>query len=179
SSVASVSANGEVKALKPGTATIIVSSSNGKTAKCEVTVNAKVIRMERILLDFEELSLEKGSTHQFTATVYPVETTSPELEWWSDDESIAKVDGNGLVMMIGEGSTIVHVRSVRWPEIEAICRINVTDAVDGIIADDAPCDIYTSGGQLLKKAVLPSEIQYLDRGIYIIRQGGKTTKLLK
>ncbi|MDE6553398.1 MAG: Ig-like domain-containing protein, partial [Muribaculaceae bacterium] len=179
SSVASVSANGEVKAQKAGSTTIIASSSNGKTSKCEVTVNAKVIRMERILLDVEELSLEKGSTHQFTATVYPAETTSPELEWWSDDEGIAKVDRSGLVTMIGEGSTIVHVRSIRWPEIEATCRINVTDAVDGIIADDAPCDIYMSGGHLLKKAVPASEIRYLDRGIYIIRQGGKTTKLLK
>lgn len=178
-SVASVSSNGEVKALKPGTATIIVSSSNGKTAACSVTVNAKEIEMEAIILDAEELSLEIGDTYQFTATLLPAETTHPELEWWSDDESVAKVDGFGLVTMMGEGATVVHVRSVRWPGIEATCRINVTDAVDGIIADNAPCDIYTSNGQLIKKAVPPSEIQYLERGIYIIRQGGKTTKLLK
>lgn len=81
--------------------------------------------------------------------------------------------------MVGEGTTTVHVRSVRWNHVEATCRLNVTDAVEGIIADDAPCDIYTTNGKLLKKAVPPSEIQHLDRGLYIILQGGKTTKLLK
>lgn len=182
-SVATVSSedgrNACVKAIKEGVAVISASSSNGKTAACSVTVNAKEIEMEAIILDAEELSLEIGDTYQFTATLLPAETTHPELEWWSDDESVAKVDGFGLVTMMGEGATVVHVRSVRWPGIEATCRINVTDAVDGIIADNAPCDIYTSNGQLIKKAVPPSEIQYLERGIYIIRQGGKTTKLLK
>ncbi|MBD5260528.1 MAG: hypothetical protein HDS38_00145 [Bacteroides sp.] len=178
-SVASVSANGEVQALKAGTATITVSSTNGKTATCVVTVELKVIEMQAIALDAEELSLEVGDTHQFIATVLPAEATYPELEWWIDDETVATVDQNGLLTMVGEGSTTVHVRSVRWPDIEATCRLNVTDAVDGIIADDAPCDIYTTNGKLLKQSVPASEIQNLDRGIYIIRQRGNTTKLLK
>ena len=135
--------------------------------------------MERILLDAELLELEIGDTHQFVATVLPVETTDPTLEWWVDDESVATVDQNGLVTMVGEGFTTVHVRSVSWPAIEAYCQLNVTDAVEGLISDGAPCDIYTTNGTLLKKAVPTSEIQNLDRGLYLIRQGGKTTKLLK
>ncbi|MBD5263148.1 MAG: hypothetical protein HDS39_03645 [Bacteroides sp.] len=137
------------------------------------------IQIQSITLDVEELSLEVGDTHQFIATVLPAEATYPELEWWIDDETVATVDQNGLLTMVGEGSTTVHVRSVRWPDIEATCRLNVTDAVDGIIADDAPCDIYTTNGKLLKQSVPASEIQNLDRGIYIIRQRGNTTKLLK
>ena len=137
------------------------------------------IQIQFITLDVEELSLEVGDTHQFIATVLPAEATYPELEWWIDDETVATVDQNGLLTMVGEGSTTVHVRSVRWPDIEATCRLNVTDAVDGIIADDAPCDIYTTNGKLLKQSVPASEIQNLDRGIYIIRQRGNTTKLLK
>ena len=137
------------------------------------------IQIQSITLDVEELSLEVGDTHQFIATVLPAEATYPELEWWIDDETVATVDQNGLLTMVGEGTTTVHVRSVRWPDIEATCRLNVTDAVDGIIADDAPCDIYTTNGKLLKQSVPASEIQNLDRGIYIIRQRGNTTKLLK
>lgn len=52
-------------------------------------------------------------------------------------------------------------------------------AVDGLKDDDAPCDIYTYGGQLLKCGVPPSEIQNLKHGFYLIRKRGKTTKLLK
>ena len=178
-SVASVSINGEVKALNAGTATITVSSINGKTATCVVTVEPKVIEMQSITLDAEEFVLEVGDTHQFTATVIPAETTYPELEWWTDDETVATVDQNGFVTKVGEGSTTVHVRSVRWPDIEATCRLNVTDAVDCVITDDAPCDIYTTNGKLLKQSVPTSDIRKLDRGLYIIRQRGKTTKLLK
>ena len=178
-SVASVSAIGEVKALKAGTATITVSTANGKTATCIVTVEPKVIEMQSINLDAEELALEVGDTHQFIATVLPAETTYPELEWWTDDETVATVDQNGLLTMVGEGTTTVHVRSVRWPDIEAVCRLNVTSGVEGIMEEDAPCDIYTTNGKLLKQSVPTSEIRKLDRGLYIIRQRGKTTKLLK
>ena len=178
-SVASVSINGEVKALNAGTATITVSSTNGNTATCVVTVEPKVIEMQSITLDAEELALEVGDTHQFIATVLPAETTYPELEWWTDDETVATVDQNGFVTMVGEGTTTVHVRSVRWPDIEAVCRLNVTSGVEGIMEEDAPCDIYTTNGKLLKQSVPTSEIRKLDRGLYIIRQRGKTTKLLK
>ena len=178
-SVASVSVNGEVQALKAGTATITVSTANGKTATCVVTVEPKVIEMQSITLDAEELALEVGDTHQFLATVLPAETTYPELEWWTDDETVATVDQNGLLTMVGEGTTTVHVRSVRWPDIEAVCRLNVTSGVEGIMEEDAPCDIYTTNGKLLKQSVPTSEIRKLDRGLYIIRQRGKTTKLLK
>ena len=51
--------------------------------------------------------------------------------------------------------------------------------VKDIMAEDAPCDIYTTNGKLLRKSVPVSELRNLDRGLYIIRQRGKTTKLLK
>ena len=168
-----------IKALKAGVAVITATSSNGISASCTVTVTAEEIPMQVIILDADMLELEVGDTHQFIATVLPAETTYPELEWWTDDETVAIVDQNGFVTMVGEGTITVHVRSVRWPDIEATCRLNVTDAVDCVITDDAPCDIYTTNGKLLKQSVPTSEIRKLDRGLYIIRQRGKTTKLLK
>ncbi len=45
--------------------------------------------------------------------------------------------------------------------------------------DNAPCDVYTSNGVLLKKATTLPDIHSLRPGLYIIRQGHKTTKLLK
>lgn len=137
------------------------------------------VEMESILLDVEALDLEVGDTYQFVATVIPAETTYPELEWWVDDEKIATIDRNGFLSVIGEGSTTVHVRSVRWSEVEATCTLDVSASVEGIIAEDAPCDIYTIDGKLIKKDVLATEIQNLDCGFYLIRQRGKTTKILK
>lgn len=139
----------------------------------------EVVEIEYINLDPEILTLEVGESYQLKATVYPSNITYPELAWWEEDESVATVDNNGLVTMIGEGETYVWAVSKRWPEIRATCHIVTGAGVEGPTADKATCDIYTSDGQLLKSSVPPSEIQNLKHGFYLIRQRGKTIKLLK
>lgn len=177
--VATVSKNGEVTAIAPGNTIITATASNGMIAICLVTVSAMEIEMKGIVLDAEVLDLEIGDTHQFVAMVFPEDTTYPELEWWIEDETIGVIDGNGFVTMMGEGSTTVHVRSVRWTHVEATCRLNVTSAVVGLMNNDAPCDIYSANGLLIKKAVPPSDIKDLDRGLYLIRRGNQIIKILK
>ena len=65
------------------------------------------------------------------------------------------------------------------PEHDAGFYGHFYTAVDTLNTDDAPCDIYSISGELLRKSVPASELGNLDRGLYLIRQGGKTTKLLK
>ena len=182
--VAKVTGNGceaTITALSPGWVLIYATAFNGWTAECSIHIDVPpgTIYMDDIVLDAENLSLNIGDTHQFNASIYPENTTYPDLYWWVDDEEVAVVDQNGLLTIIGEGATLVHVRSVTWFEIEATCHLDVKAGVDGIIVDDSPIDIYSPSGTLLRKQVLPSEIEYLDHGLYFIRQGGKTTKLLK
>lgn len=47
------------------------------------------------------------------------------------------------------------------------------------LEDNTACDVYTTNGVLLKKSATSTDIDNLSTGIYIIRQGGTTTKLLK
>ncbi|MBD5323281.1 MAG: Ig domain-containing protein, partial [Bacteroides sp.] len=69
--VATVSAGGVVTAVKAGKATITVTSSNGKTATCEVTVDAKIIFVESLTIDPTTWSGVVGSEFKITATVLP------------------------------------------------------------------------------------------------------------
>lgn len=182
--MAKVTGNGceaTITALSPGWVLIYATAFNGLTKECSVYIDEVpgTIEMYDIRLDVDNLSLGIGDTHQFKATVYPPDTTYPELVWWVEDESVAIVDQNGFMTVVGEGSTVLHVRSLRWFEVYASCQINVSVGVEGLIAEDAPCDILTTDGQLLRKDAPPSELEYLKRGLYIIRQRGKTTKLLK
>lgn len=181
-SIANVNANGTeatVTALAPGYVEIHAQSSNGMTATCRITVEARIIEIESIVLDVESLELEVGDTHQLVATVYPSDATDKELKWWVDDENVATVDHSGFVKMIGEGSTKVHVRSVRWNHVEATCHLDVSADVQGLIADGSPCDVYTADGHLLRKSVSSSQLVDLPKGLYLIRQHGTTIKLLK
>ena len=130
-------------------------------------------------MNTEEISLEEGQSYQLTATVVPYDVTYPELEWWSDDENVAVVDGSGLVTMTGTGETIIHVRSAVWNYVEAECRVNGVAGVDGIISDDLPCDIYSISGELLRKGVSSREIERIAKGTYIVVQGTKRIKFIK
>ena len=52
-----------------------------------------------------------GGTAQLTASVRPSNAADPSLTWTSSDESIATVDGNGLVTGISTGDVVITVTS--------------------------------------------------------------------
>lgn len=178
-SVATVSSNGLVAAVHEGTAIISVSASNGVSATCVVTVETKIVEMEAIILDAEDLALEVGDCYQLSATVVPVDATYTELEWWTENENVAVVDNYGLVTVTGVGETLIRVRSAVWNDVEATCRINASSDVAGIICEDQPCDIYSISGELLREGVAASEIGHLRKGMYIICQGSIRKKVVK
>ncbi|MDE6479809.1 MAG: Ig-like domain-containing protein, partial [Muribaculaceae bacterium] len=74
-SIATVSDEGVITAVKAGTATITATTANGKTASCVVTVATKVIEVTDITLDKTELSLIEDETATLTATVVPENAT--------------------------------------------------------------------------------------------------------
>ena len=106
SSVASVDANGNVTALKPGVATITV-SYEGESATCEVTVETTLASI--VVLNMSDLNLKPGETYSLVASVYPVYTTDQSLIWTSSNSSVASVDQNGLVTAIGGGTAAITV----------------------------------------------------------------------
>ena len=121
--VASVS-NGKVTALKTGKATITVKTDDGgKTATCEVTVNAKVYPIEEIVLDKTYAEIKVGNEITLTATIYPSNATSKTLKWTSSDTSVATVS-NGKVTALKAGQVVVKATSEEY-NISAICDVTV------------------------------------------------------
>lgn len=178
-SVATVSSEGVVTAVKAGSATITATTSNGLTASCIVTVEQKIIEIEAIILNAEELYLEIGATYQLNAEIIPTDATYQDLEWQVDDESVATITNAGLLTVVGEGVAIVYVRSLYSPDIEASCTLNATSEVAGIGAENAKCDIYDIDGRLLRKDMESKDFQNLDKGIYIMVQGQRRIKAIK
>ena len=58
--VATVDQNGTIVAKQPGTAIITVTTTNDKTAICEVTVTKKPVPIESVELNKNELILKAG-----------------------------------------------------------------------------------------------------------------------
>lgn len=121
--VASVS-NGKVTALKAGKATITVKTDDGgKTATCEVTVNAKVYPIDEIILDKTYIEIKVGSEITLTATIYPSNATNKTLKWTSSDTNVATVS-NGKITALKAGQVVVKAISEEY-NISAICEVKV------------------------------------------------------
>ena len=105
-SVATVSDQGEVTAVRAGNCTI-TATAGGKSAACTVTVSAKEIPVERITLSSTTLSLKEGDSHILTATVTPSDATDSQVTWSSSDPSVATVSNTGKVVAVRGGNCTI------------------------------------------------------------------------
>ena len=127
-SVASVDNSGKVTAVKAGSATITVTTTDGsKTATCSVTVTAKTIEVNDVGLDKSEMEMVAGDSYQFTVTLKPDNASDKTLSWSSSDENVATVDNSGKVTAISEGKVTITVKTSN-PAQSASCDITVKAA---------------------------------------------------
>ncbi len=127
-SVASVDNSGKVTAVKAGSATITVTTTDGsKTATCYVTVTAKTIEVNNVGLDKSEMEMVTGDSYQFTVTIKPDNASDKTLSWSSSDENVATVDNTGKVTAVSEGKVTITVKTSN-PAQSASCDITVKAA---------------------------------------------------
>ena len=127
SSVATVK-EGVVTAIKPGSATITVKSDDGgKTATCEVTVNAKVYPVTSIALDRTSHEMTEGDEFTLTVTINPSNATNKNVSWKSSNTSVATVS-NGKVTAVKAGSATITVTTEDGSKT-ATCEVTVNAKV--------------------------------------------------
>ncbi|MDR0420045.1 MAG: Ig-like domain-containing protein [Prevotellaceae bacterium] len=114
--------NGVITAVAVGSATITATSANGKTARCEVTVEVAVVEVESITLEPAPLNLYVGDSETLTATVNPDNATDKTITWQSSDTEVATVT-DGVVPAIAAGTATITATSANGKT--ATCDINV------------------------------------------------------
>ena len=134
--VASVSPEGVVTSVAPGTAEI-TASCGSVFAKCAVTVEVAATSLS---LDKNSLNLFIGDTETIAATVLP-ENTTDQLTWLSSDEAIATVQ-DGVVTAVALGEATITAKA---GEKTATCSVKVEfkmNAVDlGLSVKWAECNL--------------------------------------
>ncbi|WP_283606943.1 Ig-like domain-containing protein [Faecalispora anaeroviscerum] len=127
--IADVDQQGNVIAYCIGMATITARCGE-YTATCDVTVIALI---EGIFLDQTEITLDRGTEGQLTASIIPLDTTEDKtITWVSSNPDIATVDVTGKVNGVKTGTTTITAK-VR--EHTASCNINVVALIHGITLD--------------------------------------------
>ena len=129
SRVATVDANGNITAVKAGSAYIYAKSVDGPYAYSYVTVKAKEtpqppaeVKVTNITLDTRYLRLDAGKKYELNYTVYPYNATDKTLTWTSSNEDVATVE-NGVITAIGRGSAYITATSSNG--VQTSCYVDV------------------------------------------------------
>ena len=159
-STASVDNNGKVTAVKVGSATITVTTTDGsKTATCSVTVTAKTVSVTEVSLDKTELEITEGESAQLSATVKPDDASDKSVEWTSSDTKVATVDANGKVSAVTQGSATITVKTADGGKT-ASCEITVIPAkigVTGINIDNWTINLPVGETAVVKYTIQPED----------------------
>ncbi|HEY0528343.1 MAG TPA: Ig-like domain-containing protein, partial [Gemmatimonadaceae bacterium] len=110
-SVATVSSNGVVTAVSPGTANV-VATSEGKSATVIVTVTR--VPVSSVVLDASSLTLVQGSSQQINGTAKDAAEnalTDRVITWSSDNTSVGTVSSTGLVRAVSPGTATITATS--------------------------------------------------------------------
>ena len=119
--VVSIDANGKIRALKAGTATITARTANNKTATCTVTVNKAA--PEKITVSPASKTVNVGETFSVAAQITPAEAANDKLTWSSNNTSVAVVDANGKVTAKAVGTATINVKTSNGKT--ATCTVTV------------------------------------------------------
>ena len=132
--VASIDSSYTIYGVSEGVTTISFSSvSNPEiTASTTVTVTKKseaVVHVQSISLGAYDLSLEEGSTYDFSYAIYPDNATNKTVFFSSSKESVATVDNTGHLVAISAGTTKIEVKTQDSAKV-AYCNVTVTSKPD-------------------------------------------------
>ena len=81
------------------------------------------IAVSSITLNETQFSQSIGQRVMLQATVLPEEADDKRVTWSVADESVATVNEDGLVTIVGEGTTTVTATSVSNPSVSATCIV--------------------------------------------------------
>ena len=105
--VATVDANGLVKSLKEGAATITATAPNGVSKSIPVTVSGEAVRVKGISLPETGGTLLLGNTMTLEPEITPSDATTKRVIWTSSNEGVASVDEDGVVTALKTGNATI------------------------------------------------------------------------
>ena len=175
--VATVDANGKVKAVGNGEAKITAKAGD-KTATCKVLVSTLA---SGVTLDKTELTLKiEDSPVTLVAKVTPASTSDKTVTWRSSNEKVATVDSNGKITPVGLGETKITAEANGYT---ATCTVKVIELVSSITLDKTDLSLNACLPTATLTATVKSDPSYVkgvswssgDQKVATVDANGKVT----
>lgn len=152
--VATVDANGVVRGVAVGSATITVTANEMENFSTTVDVTVTLVPPTAFTLSETEVALDKETTAA-TLTITPTpDGANDAANWTSSNESVATVV-DGVVTAVSTGTATITATSVVDAEVNASATVTVSFPETVTPAsyyenDDATRTVYTLGDNLIK-----------------------------
>lgn len=130
-SIASVTANGLIKANALGKTSIIVQPEvgNATLSKIDIEVISEIIYPEKLEITNTTLELFETTTEQLNVIFTPQTVTYKSLKWSSENPQIATVSADGLVKGIAEGKTNITAQAIDGSNKKVTVEVSVVKAI--------------------------------------------------
>lgn len=102
-------------------------------------------RVQKMSISQQNSSLDEKSAVQLRASLLPLDASNPNLNWTTDDKSVATVDENGLVTAVGAGRATVTVSTKDGSFLKQYCMIDVADKNSGSNGENESGGDYSDG----------------------------------
>lgn len=161
-SIVSVDANGTIKALADGSATITVTTADGAfTDSCVVTVTIPVTGVV-IFGGAESAAMSKGDTSApIFVEVLPAEADNKEVTYESLNPTIATIDNEGRITALAAGTATIKVTTVDGGFTDTI-KINVIVPETGISLNQPTLDLGLGNSVTLTPTFTPADATNRD-----------------
>ena len=149
--IAKVSQSGTVSAVGPGQTNIVVRTSNGKVARCQVVIQAP---LQSISLSEKDFTMTKGEEKTLTVSYNPSNTTdNKNISWTSSNSSVVSVF-NGKIKANNPGFATI---SARCNGKVATATVAVISPMTSIQLDKSTVSINPNESTYLNVSYSPSD----------------------
>lgn len=139
-------------------------------------------KVTSISLDKVELNIGPKETVQLHAQVLPEDAFKKDLIWTSNNENVATVDTNGIVIPVGKGEAIITATTTDGSNLSATCNVRVDCLVNSIKLNPKFLILEPNQTAQLSAIVLPNEAyikdlkwKSLDESVASVDTNGKIT----
>ena len=153
--IANVDNYGMVTAVSSGKVVITATSYENPDifATCEITVQQP---LQTISLEPTDICLKVGESFEnMILTYYPATADNKTVLWSSSNESVVRVDTNGIVTAVGGGEAKITVTSAENSEIKDECVVTVIEPITGIILNKSAIELTENESEQLVTIISP------------------------
>ena len=154
-SVATVDANGNVKTMKAGNATITATAKGDTAVKKSISVTVTKIVPTSIKLSKSTLNITKNQSIKVTATVSPDNAADKTVQWKSSNTKVATVDAKGNIKGIANGKATITATAKDNTKVSK--TVAVTVSTKTVKVNKTSLTITEGKSETLKATVSPSD----------------------